>query len=132
MADERPHADALLAALDTELDPRAAYSRGKVPGLDGNAGPEPAIYVILDLERRDGGPTMRAGRTLRRSWRATIRGVGRTVDEARWALSRASEIEGVQFVIDDLTTTPLAFESAEGVAPDDKRYSGSITYTYGI
>lgn len=133
MADERPHATAILAALNTELSPRTAYTRGKVPGLDNNAGTEPAIYAILDLERRDGGPSMRAGRTLRRSWRVTVRGVGSTVDEARWALARASTaLEGVQLSVSGSYTTPLDFEAGEGVAKDGTRYSGSLTYTYGF
>lgn len=131
MTDERPHAAALLAALNTALSPRAAYTRGKVPGLDNNAGTEPAIYAIVDLERRNNTPTLRAGRTVRRGWRVTVRGVGRTVDEARWALARASvALEGAQVDV-GTPTTPLLFETADQVAPDEGRYSGAITYTYG-
>jgi hypothetical protein len=132
MTDERPHATAILAALNAELSPRVAYTRGKVPGLDNNPGTEPDIYAVLDLVRRDGSPRMRAGRTSRRSWRATVRGVGSTVDEARWALSRASTaLEGVQLSVAGSFTTPLDFEGGQVVAPDKGRYSGALTWTYG-
>lgn len=131
MTDERPHAAAILAALNTALDPRVAYTRGKVPGLDNNAGTEPAIYAIVDLERRNHAPTLRAGRTVRRGWRVSVRGVGRTVDEARWALARVSTaLEGATLPV-GVGTSPLLFETADEVAPDGGRYSGAVTYTYG-
>ena len=63
----------------------------------------------------------------------TVRGVGGTVDEARWALSRASgALEGMQFAVGALTTSPLRFETADAIGADGKRFSGAITYTYGI
>lgn len=132
MSDERPHTTAILAALNAELTPRAAYLRGKVPGLDGNEGPEPVIYAIVDLERRNGNPPLRVARTTRRGWRVTVRGVGRTVAEAQWALAEVSTaLEGVALTVDGTPTTPLIFEAADGVASDDGRYSGALTWTYG-
>lgn len=132
MADERPHATAVLALLDTALSPRDAYVRGTVPGLDDNDGTEPVIYAIVDLERRNHAPTLRAGRTIRRGWRVSVRGVGRTTDEARWTLARASAaLDGATLLIAGEPTSPLLFETADQVAPDEGRYSGSVTYTYG-
>lgn len=136
MADDRPHMTAILAALNAELAPdREAYARGKVPGLDGNNDGdqvEPAIYAIVDLVRRGGNPALRNVRTDRRSHRVTVRGVGRSVSEAQWALARASDaLEGAALTISGARTTPLVFESGVAVAPDKGRYSGSLTWTYG-
>lgn len=123
---------AILTALNAGLAPRAAYARGTVPGLSGAPGVEPPIYGVVDLERRDGDAPLRSARTTRRAWRVTLRGVGRTVSEAQWALARMSAaVEGVSLTVGSAQTSPLIFEAAEGVAPDDGRYSGSITYTYG-
>lgn len=133
MGDDRPHMAAIIAALNVELAPdREAYARGKVPGLDGNDDPEPAIYAIVDLVRRGGSPALRNVRTDRRSHRVTVRGVGRSVSEAQWALAKAGDaLEGATLTISGARTTPLVFESGVAVAPDRGRFSGSLTWTYG-
>lgn len=126
MSDDRPHMAALITALNAELTPREAFARGTVPEE------EPAIYVVVDIERRGGAAPLRNVRTARRSHRVTVRGVGRTVKEAQWALAEASSaLEGATLTVSGGTTTPLVFESAEGVSEDEGRYSGALTWTYG-
>ncbi len=132
MSDDRLHMTAAMTVLDAGLSPRDAYARGMVPGLSGNGGVEPAIYAIVDLERRGGAPPLRNVRTTRRSHRLTVRGVGRTVAEAQWVLAKASTaIEGAVLTVGDALSTPLVFEAAEGVSADEGRYSGAVTFTYG-
>ncbi len=137
--DERTHRDTivpLLAAkigqLDSKGDP-VVYDFGKVPGADDNAGDLPPIYLLLTVERRAAAAPPRAGRAGVSGWRVTIRGVGRTVDEARWALNRATEaVDEQNLSIGGKVSTPVTFESSQTVGPDGGRYSGLIAWTYAL
>lgn len=130
--DSRPHAEAVKAAVDAALGPVNAYDYDEVPGANGNTGTQPNIYVAISLERRY-NPNLRstaqAGMT---GWRIAARGVGRTVDEVRWALFKVAEALNEQrLTIDGTPTTPIQFENdLEAPRYDDGRFTAAAAYTY--
>lgn len=145
--DERLHADAIkdlvnaqlleVAGGSTEADTRCWDFDG-VPGTttcddeDRRKAPLPDIYLQAHVERRYIEPQRMAGaRSGRSSWRTTVRATGRNVAEARWALLQATRaLDEQRFTVDGHLTTALRFESSAPVELDDRRYSGSITWTY--
>ena len=135
--DERTHFALIAAALAATLGEDApgvgrVYDYGTVPGSDGNQGMLPSVYALVSIERRYVEPA-RGGRSARSGWRVTIRYVGRTVSEARWAgLKVAAALNEQRFVIGGEKSTPLTHESTNGVEPDDGLFSGSVAYTYAL
>lgn len=140
VVDERVHRDVIVALIAAELGPEAVdgdgkpviYDYGKVPGADGNDGDLPPIYLLLTVGRRP-VPAFRAGRAGVSGWRTTVRGVGRTVDEARWALHRATiALDEQNLLIGGKTSTPVTYETSQEVEPDSGRHSGLIAWTYAL
>jgi hypothetical protein len=132
--DSRPHATACRTAITATLAPSwTAYDYGKVPGADGNPGTLPNIYALVSVERRY-NPTLRlSAQSGAVGWRVAVRVVGRTVDEARWALSRVADALNEQrLTVGAQTTTPLQFESEQSPEPDDGRFSALTLYTYSL
>lgn len=135
--DERKHVAAIKTVLEAALgnEPGTVppvgrvYDYGTVPGADGNAGTLPNIFTLLGLERRYVEPD-RAGRTSRSGWRLTVRYVGRTVDEARWAAAKVAAALETRLVVDGVTSTPLTHESTQAIALDEGRFSGWAAFTY--
>lgn len=132
--DERHHAATLAAAITAQLGPWAVYEYGEVPGLDGNGGDVPAIYVLMQVERRGGVVPLRGTAQAGRSaWRASIRAVGRTVDECRWALLRITTALNEQtLAVDGEPTSPIQLESTDSPAPDDGVTSALSRWTYTV
>lgn len=137
--DERAHAAAIeamvSAAIGTEENGDArVYDYGKVPGADGNDGVLPRIYALVSIERRAGVTNLKVGRTSRSGWRLTIRYVGHTTNEARWAgLQIAVAVNEKQITIGSTEpSTPITHESTTAVAPDGGLYSGLVQYTYAL
>jgi hypothetical protein len=129
--DTRDHAVALKTAISSVAFP--LYDYGKVPGADGNEGLLPDIYGLLTVERRGGLPLRRAATTGRTGWRTTVRVVGRTTDEARWALKQVSDALNEQtLTIAGLLTTPIQTESEQAPGPDDGRQSALSSWTYAL
>jgi hypothetical protein len=137
VTDERIHRNVIEPILRTALGVETGgvqrvYDYGKVPGFDGNAGPPPKIFALPTLERRYVGPR-RAGRAGRSGWRLSVRYVGRTVDEARWALNEITvAIDERRLTIGGVTSTPVTHESTTDIAPDDGRYSGLTVWVYAL
>jgi hypothetical protein len=150
--DNRPHAEAIKAAITAQLGTKVvdgetvplwqAYDYDEVPGgadtADANvrAQPLPHIYVVVAVERRF-APAQRPTGAGRSSWRVTAVPVGRTVDEARWAMLRDERaLDEARLVIADSdtehTTSPLTLELASQPEPDDGRFSGRVQYTYAL
>lgn len=129
--DTREHAVALKAAAGaTDF---TIYDYGKVPGADGNEGTLPNIYGLLSVERRGGVPVRRAATTGRTGWRASLRVVGRTTDEARWALKQVSDgLNEQRLTIAGGTTTRIQSESEQAPGPDAGRQSALSTWTYAL
>lgn len=138
VVDERVHRDVIVPLLATAVGRLDAdgkpviYDYGKVPGADGNAGTLPPIYLLLTVERRATG-VYRAARAGVSGWRISIRGVGRTVDEARWALHKATvALDEQNLLIGGKTSTPVTFNTSQAVGKDDGRFSGLIAWTYAL
>lgn len=124
--DERLHRTAIVAAVNAFEDDLPVYDYGKTPAT------LPPIFALLGIERRYVEPTV-AGRSHRSGWRVTIRYVGRTVDEARWAgLKVAEAIDEKRLTVDGATSTPVTHESTQAIALDDGRFAGYAIYTYAL
>lgn len=135
--DTRAHAAAIKAAIHATVGPipsttdTRTYDYDEVPGVNGNTGNQPNIYVVVSLERRH-NPNLRAtaqaGLT---GWRVAARANGRTVDEVRWTLLKVAEaLNEASLTVDETRTTPLQFESDEAPQYDDDRYTAVAFYTY--
>ena len=129
--DERIHRDALVSLLAAEVGD-IVYDYGQVPGADGVTGTLPNIFCLLGLERRYADPT-RSGMASRSGWRLTVRYVGRTVKEARWAgYHVAAALDGARLTVGDHVSTPVRHETTQAIALDDGRFAGWASYTYSL
>lgn len=91
----------------------------------------PAYYNEVTVTRRFGG-LERASMPGATPYRVTVRAVAKTVSNAREMRRRAGLIEGARVTADGLTSTPLRFESAQPIGPDDGWHSGLTSYTFAI
>lgn len=131
--DERLHVAAIKAAIKAQFGPNNVYDYGTVPGADGNAGTLPNIFALVSLERRYNPNLTLAARASANGWRLSVRVVGRTMDEARWALLKvATALNEQRLTIDGRATTPLQYESPRPPELDDGRFSGLASYTYAL
>ena len=130
--DARPHARAIKEAVEASFGAAAdLYDYDDVPGTNGNEGVLPDLYAEMTVEPVTSGNPRMTGQTGTRHWIATVRGVGRTVDEARWVLFKAATALHEQaLVVDGRPTTPL--QGGDGGPPelDGGRYSGLLVFTY--
>lgn len=124
------HVDAALAALNARLGelstPRAAYDLDNLP-------PElPDAYVEVTVSRRfiEGSPRSDGEKTSK-GWRLFTRAVARTSGNAERLHELCSEVlEFNELAVDGQRTTPLEFETADPVQPDEGWFSGAWTWTY--
>jgi hypothetical protein len=132
--DERLHATAVKAALDAALAPDVtAYEYGQVPGADGNVGTIPAIYVLLTVERRYLEPVHSPRLLTRTGWRLTVRPVGTTANEARWASLRATQaLEGVSLSIGGWPTSVITHESSNPPELLDGKFEALSRFIYAL
>jgi hypothetical protein len=129
--DERLHDSALRALLKGPLNEQV-YGYGEVPGADGVEGELPDVYVVMAVERRT-APVGPGGFAQVSGWRVYIRGVGRSVAEARWAIARATAaLDGARIEVAGVSSTPIAHESSAAVRPDDGRQSGLVEFIYAL
>lgn len=131
LLDSRPQAVAIKAAIKASFGPNDVYDYGQVPGADGNAGTLPDIFALISLERTTNPTVNMAAKAGTTGWRVSVRVVGRTTDEARWALFKAATaLNEAQLTIESRITTPLFLESEQTPTPDDGRFSGVAIYTF--
>lgn len=131
LVDARPHASALITAIGTALGPNDAYDLDDVPGENGNAGVLPDIYVVVYVERRNNPNLRSSAQAGSAGWRASLRSVGRTVDECRWAMNKVNvALNEVSLTIGGVRTTRIQFENDETPALDEGRYSALQRFTY--
>lgn len=136
--DSRIHAKAVHAAVTAQLQPRwQSYDFGKVPGADGIPGRLPDIYVLIAVERRFNPNLRLSAQASSVGWRISARVVGKTVDEARWALARVADAlneKRLAITIDAGTrkTTPIQFEAEQSPALDGGHQSALSTWTYAL
>lgn len=107
MSGMRHQAKAWVDLLNTHLGTVArAYEAGEVPATP------PSHYVVVSVERRDGGTERADGRTGSRMYRMETLYKGHRRGELLWLADRVSRIEGASV----LGSTPLTFE-APGIEP---------------
>lgn len=131
LTDATLHAAAVKAALNAELSPKQALDYDEVPGLNGNAGVIPDVFVVFSVERRSGAPLRSSATTGRTGWRIAARCVALNVGDCRRAMAKvAAALNEVSLTVDGLATTPVQFESDRAPEWDEDRYSGQALYTY--
>lgn len=108
------------------------YRKGDVPGSDGNGGTLPQKFITLHLERRYIPASHNSRQRSRSGFRMVVRAVANTARNAEDLLDDCSGIEGVEFVVDGETSTPVAHETSEVVKPDDGKFSAATTYTFTL
>lgn len=135
--DVREHTAAIKAAVNVRIEPWTLYSYSEVPGDKNNPieaqrnKPLPNLYALLTVERKYLQANRRNAQASRTSWRATLRMVGRTVDEALWLDDKVTlALNEQRLVIGGRTSTPLQHESSTTPEPDEGRCSGLVSYTY--
>lgn len=124
MASDQQHTDAVVAAyLALGALP---YDLGNVPGN------RPEKYTEITVTRRFGGEQRSSGERDGQLWRITARQVGRVFQNAQNLRAKGSAIEGAVLTIAGGTSTPVEFETAEVIGPDDGWFSGLETWTYAL
>lgn len=130
--DARPHAAAVRAAVTAALAPAwTAYDYGKVPGADGNPGVLPNIFCLVSIERRFNPNLHLSAQATSGGWRVSVRSLGRTADESRWAMARVTQaLNEARVTVEGRVSSPIQFESDQNPVLDDTRYSGLSSWTY--
>lgn len=125
---EQAHVDAVLALLNEALAPKRAYEVDSVPS------PRPAEYVEVQIARVLGGSRRINARKMTDGYRITVYGISQThAANARLMLDKArAAVEYARIQIGGAKTTPVQFEVADPVRPDDGWLSGWADYTYTI
>lgn len=124
MATEEQHAAAVVAALNSAG--AHAYDYDDVP-----ASP-PDFYTQVAVSRRFGGTRRGSGEPVGQFYRILERAVANTVSNARNLRAKTDALEGTVLTIGGQTTTPIEFESAQPIGPDDGWFSGARTWTYAL
>ncbi|GAA4120485.1 hypothetical protein GCM10022215_24170 [Nocardioides fonticola] len=123
-------------ALSEQLAPWKVFRFGEVPGADGTPSEvdvveTPAMYALIDIQRDPVTARRLTGGAGRSRWVLSVRGVGGTVAEAEWILTRATvALEETRLSVDGRRTTPLQLDDSRSVRPDDGRFSGLRSWTY--
>lgn len=129
--DQRPHLAAIQAAIKAHFGPNGAFNYGEVPGANGNTGTLPNIFALVQVERAISGTHLLSGNAAIGEWRTVVRGLGRTVLEAEWALAKIHDALNEQrLTVGSMQTTQLQHGGSEAPAFDDGRYVGWHMFTY--
>lgn len=94
--------------------------------------PLPDNFTTVTVSRRYGGVQRYSGDRDGRLYRAAIRQVGKTVSNARNLRTKSAGLEGVALTVGSAVTTPLEFETADPIGPDDGWFSGLETWTFAL
>lgn len=124
-SNDRAQAVAVIQAITTNL-------RGTWKARDFDEKTTDPIHVYVSVTRRYGSPARSSGSTGGSGigWRIVARSVGRTVDEARFAMEDVADIENQHLIVDGKWSTPIRFESSTPPEPDGGWFSGQSTWTY--
>lgn len=129
VGDEQLHAAAVLSRLNDVLpDSVTAYDSDEVPAT------KPSKYVEVTLTRRPGGNLRSAGNTSTAGWRISTRVVDKVsiTNARRTANTVRNALEFFGLTVAGKPSTPIQFETAEPVGPDDGWWSGLTTWTYAL
>lgn len=124
MPSEQDHFDAVHAFLTAAG--AAPFELSKLPAT------LPQHFTVITVSRMFAG-TNRVGSLVgTNSYRITERSVARNDVSARELRRLGSALEGAVLTIGDLTSTPVQFETADPIAPDDEKpwVSGLRMWTY--
>lgn len=127
VADEQLHATAVLTVLNAALPTQTrAYDVSEVPDT------KPPHYVEVMLSRRFGGARRASADTGTGGWRIATRVVDKeSVTDARNTASKVRDaLEFARLAVAGKQSTPVQFEGAEPIGPDDGWWSGLTTWTY--
>lgn len=128
MATESEVMAAALAAVNAALPASVrAYEPSKVPSK------RPGEFVTVTLARRAGG-SGRSGRYSTTGWALYLLGASLTSEaNARNSLEKArTALEGKPLVVGDESSTPVRFDNARPVSPDDGWFSGSSVFHFAL
>ncbi len=131
LADEQPVATAVKALLTSLLAPVAAtpYEYDEAAALASL----PGRYVEWTLSRRVGGESRVCSGIGTVGWRLTTRVVARSSDGCRVMRTAINGVEGSVITVGDLASTPVQFETADDIGPDDAGYvSGISAWTFTL
>ena len=129
IGNEQTHAAAVIAVLNAALPAAVrAYDSDAVPTTP------PAKYVEVTVSRRFGGTRRSSGNTATGGWRITTRVIDQnSITNARLTANTVrTALEFVRLSIGTKTSTPVQFETAEVIGPDDGWWSGMTAYTYAL
>lgn len=100
---------------------------------DGVPSPRPAEHVVVTVVRRAGGAP-RGGRYSTTGWSVYVMAASQTAAQnARVSLQEARQgLESVVITVDGVESTPIRFDSARVVGPDDGWFSGVNVYTFTL
>lgn len=129
VGNEQTHAAAVIARLNAVLPATVrAYDVDDVPT------DLPSKYVEVTVTRRYGGTRRASASTATGGWRITTRVVDQTsIANARLTANTArTALEFYRLSIGGKTSTPVQFETAEVIGPDDGWWSGMTAYTYAL
>lgn len=122
---EALHIAAVMAALTAAG--AHPYEYGQVPK------PFPKRYTEVTVSRRFGGNPRATSRSSVDGWRVTTREIGKDYAANARAERAAAHtaLEDQRLTVDGVETSPIHFETAEAIAPDElPYYSGLTSWTY--
>lgn len=92
----------------------------------------PDNYTVVTVTRRFGGTQRGSGERDGRLYRATARQVAKTISNARNLRAKSAGLEGSVLTVGSETTTPIEFETAQVIGPDDGWYSGLESWLFAL
>lgn len=129
MPTEQQIATALFAIVNPAVAPVVAYEPSKVP----TGTSKPAEFVTLALVQRSGG-TPRAGRYATTGWALYVMAASKVSENnARLRHDKiAGVLDGRILTIAGATSTPVTFDNARPVSPDDGYSTGVRVYHFAL
>ena len=127
MPTEQQIATALLTIANAAVAPVVAYEPSKVPAT------KPAEFVTLALVRRSGG-SPRSGRYVTTGWALYVMAASK-ISEVNARLRHekvAAALESRTLTVDGIKSTPIKFDSARPVGPDDGYSTGVRVYHFTL
>jgi hypothetical protein len=129
VAAEELHAAAVVAKLNAALPAQVrAYDFDELPAT------RPANYIEVTVSRRFGGEQRSVASSTRGGWRVTTRSVSSvSVSNARKnAETVRAALESARLTVSSKKSTPVQFETADPIEPDDGWWSGLTAWTYAL
>ena len=128
---ENEQAVAILAVLNAAIAPAVAYEPGKVPGTNGNAGTEPAKYVLVSLSRRYVDSRRAGGDVMLPGGRLGTRYIAKSVADGRNMRRLVTAVLENQVITTDAGEVgPFTFETSDPFQSDESYQVATDTWTF--